>query len=65
MYLNSHSALPKRLEDLPGLVEHLIHRHNREMKTAYKGVDSATMRVLMSCRGKGDFRELETCSSAQ
>ena len=51
--------LRKRLEDLPGLVEHLIHRHNLEMKTSYKGVDSATMRVLMSLPWKGNIRELD------
>jgi transcriptional regulator with PAS, ATPase and Fis domain len=51
--------LRKRLEDLPALVEHLIHRHNREMKTNYKGVDSATMRILMSLPWKGNIRELD------
>jgi DNA-binding NtrC family response regulator len=51
--------LRKRLEDLPGLVEHLIHRHNVEMKLNYKGVDSATMRILMSLPWKGNIRELD------
>ena len=51
--------LRKRLEDLPGMVEHLIHRHNLEMKTNYKGVDSATMRILMSLPWKGNIRELD------
>jgi DNA-binding NtrC family response regulator len=51
--------LRKRLDDLPGLVEHLIHRHNLEMKTNYKGVDSATMRILMSLPWKGNIRELD------
>jgi two-component system response regulator PilR (NtrC family) len=51
--------LRKRLEDLPGLVEYLIHRHNSEMKTGYKGVDSATMRLLMSQPWKGNIRELD------
>jgi DNA-binding NtrC family response regulator len=51
--------LRKRLEDLPGLVEHLIRRHNAEMKTNYKGVDSATMRILMSLPWKGNIRELD------
>jgi two-component system response regulator PilR (NtrC family) len=51
--------LRKRLEDLPALVEHLIHRHNLEMKTNYKGVDSATMRMLMSLPWKGNIRELD------
>ncbi len=51
--------LRKRLEDLPGLVEHLIRRHNVEMKMNYKGVDSATMRILMSLPWKGNIRELD------
>ena len=51
--------LRKRLEDLPGLVEHLIQRHNMEMKLNYKGVDSATMRILMSLTWKGNIRELD------
>jgi two-component system response regulator PilR (NtrC family) len=51
--------LRKRLEDLPGLVEHLIQRHNVEMKMNYKGVDSATMRILMSLPWKGNIRELD------
>jgi two-component system response regulator PilR (NtrC family) len=51
--------LRKRLEDLPGLVEHLIRRHNIEMNMSYKGVDSATMRILMSLPWKGNIRELD------
>jgi DNA-binding NtrC family response regulator len=51
--------LRKRLDDLPGSVEHLIQRHNLEMKTNYKGVDSATMRILMSLPWKGNIRELD------
>jgi DNA-binding NtrC family response regulator len=51
--------LRKRLDDLPGLVEHLIQHHNLEMKTNYKGVDSATMRFLMSLPWKGNIRELD------
>lgn len=51
--------LRKRLDDLPGLVEHLIQRHNAEMKTNYKGVDSATMRILISLPWKGNIRELD------
>jgi len=51
--------LRKRLDDLPGLVEHLIQRHNQEMNTTYKGVDSATMRILMSFPWKGNIRELD------
>jgi DNA-binding NtrC family response regulator len=51
--------LRKRLEDIPALVEYLIHRHNTEMNMGYKGVDSSTMRVLMSLPWKGNIRELD------
>ena len=51
--------LRERREDIPPLVEHLIHRHNLEMKKNYKGVNNATMRVLMSLPWKGNVRELD------
>jgi len=37
----------------------LIQRHNLEMKKNYKGVDNATMSVLMSLPWKGNIRELD------
>jgi DNA-binding NtrC family response regulator len=51
--------LRNRMDDLPGLVEHLIRRHNRELNTHYKGVESAAMRVLRSLPWKGNIRELD------
>ena len=51
--------LRARREDIPPLVEYLIRRHNLEMKKNYKGVDNATMRVLMSLPWKGNTRELD------
>ncbi len=51
--------LRERRQDIPLLVEHLIHRHNLEMKKAYKGVDNATMKTLMSLPWKGNIRELD------
>lgn len=51
--------LRERREDIPVLVEHLIHRHNREMKRDYKGVDNAAMRTIMSMPWKGNIRELD------
>jgi DNA-binding NtrC family response regulator len=51
--------LRERLQDLPMLVDHLIQRHNLEMKKNYKGVDNATMSVLMSLPWKGNIRELD------
>jgi two-component system response regulator AtoC len=51
--------LRERREDIPLLVEHLIHRHNIEMKKSYKGVDNAAMKILMSLPWKGNIRELD------
>jgi DNA-binding NtrC family response regulator len=51
--------LRERREDIPLLVDYLIQRHNREMKKAYKGVDNATMKQLMSLPWKGNVRELD------
>src|SRR5262245_12726119 len=57
-----HIPLPplrERREDIPSLVEYLVRRHNREMKRAYRGVDSATLKLLMSQPWKGNVRELD------
>ncbi len=51
--------LRERQEDIPLLIEHLIRRHNVEMKTNYKGADNAAMKVLMSAPWKGNVRELD------
>jgi two-component system response regulator PilR (NtrC family) len=51
--------LRERREDIPLLVDYLIQRHNRDMKKAYKGVDNATMKQLMSLPWKGNVRELD------
>ncbi len=51
--------LRERREDIPHLVEFLVRRHNREMKRAYRGVDNATMKVLLAQPWKGNVRELD------
>lgn len=51
--------LRERREDIPLLVEYLVRRHNQDLKRAYKGVDNATMKVLMSLPWKGNVRELD------
>jgi transcriptional regulator with PAS, ATPase and Fis domain len=51
--------LRERREDVPHLVEFLVRRHNREMKRSYKGVDNATMKLLISQTWKGNVRELD------
>jgi len=51
--------LRDRREDIPLLVEYLVRRHNQDLKRSYKGVDNATMKVLMSLPWKGNVRELD------
>lgn len=51
--------LRERREDIPLLVEHLIKRHNLEMKRNYKGVDNATMRIFIAMPWQGNVRELD------
>ena len=51
--------LRERREDIPLLVEHFIHSHNRELRKSFKGADSATMKLLMSLPWKGNIRELD------
>jgi DNA-binding NtrC family response regulator len=51
--------LRERREDIPLLVDHLIRRHNAEMKRAYKGVSNAALKLLMSLPWKVNVRELD------
>src|SRR4029450_7675359 len=51
--------LRERRQGAPELVEFLVRRHNREMKRSYRGVDNATMKLLMSQPWKGNVRELD------
>ncbi len=52
-------ALKERREDIPLLVDHLIRRHNAEMKRTYKGAGNAALKILMSLPWKGNVRELD------
>ena len=51
--------LRERREDIPALVEHFVAMHNRELKKAFKGADSVTLKLLMSLPWKGNVRELD------
>ena len=51
--------LRDRREDIPLLVEHLVRKHNQEMKKNYKGVDNSAMKTLMALPWKGNIRELD------
>jgi len=51
--------LRERRDDIPALVRHFVTIHNRELRKNFKGVDGATMRVLLSLPWKGNVRELD------
>ena len=51
--------LREQREAIPALVEHLIRSHNAELKKSYKGVDNATMQLLMKQPWRGNIRELD------
>ncbi len=51
--------LRERKEDIPALVRHLVRRYSRELGKKIRGVDNATMRLLLSHDWKGNVRELK------
>ena len=51
--------LCERPEDIPLLVEHLIKKHNPELKKNFEGADDDVIRILMSLPWKGNVRELD------
>jgi DNA-binding NtrC family response regulator len=51
--------LRQQREAIPALVEHLIRRHNAELKKSYTGVDNSTMRILIAHSWPGNIRELD------
>jgi transcriptional regulator with PAS, ATPase and Fis domain len=48
-----------RPEDIPLLVDHLIKKHNPELKRDFQMVDEDVLRLLMSLPWKGNVRELD------
>jgi len=48
-----------RPEDIPLLVDHLVKKHNPELKKNFHGIDEEVVRVLMSLPWKGNVRELD------
>ncbi len=51
--------LSERREDIPPLIDHFVHIHNVEMNQHYKGVDNATLKILMSMPWQGNVRQLD------
>jgi two-component system response regulator AtoC len=55
-------ALPplrERREDIPLLIEHLLHRLNAKLGTAFVGVQRNALRLLVEQTWRGNVRELE------
>ena len=48
-----------RPEDIPLLIDHLVKKHNPELKKNFQGIDEEVIRVLMSLPWKGNVRELD------
>src|SRR5262245_64624943 len=51
--------LCERPEDIPLLTDHLIKKHNPELKKNFQGMSEEVIRVLMSLPWKGNVRELD------
>ncbi|MCB9530762.1 MAG: sigma-54-dependent Fis family transcriptional regulator [Myxococcales bacterium] len=51
--------LRERPDDIPLLVEHFVHRHNKVMHTRVTGVSPKAMSLLTSYHWPGNVRELE------
>src|SRR6516164_2565917 len=51
--------LCERPEDIPLLIDHLIKKHNPELKKNFQGMDEEVIRVLMSLPWRGNVRELD------
>ena len=51
--------LRERPEDIPLLVDHLVQKHNPELKKNFKGAEGAVIHLLMSLPWKGNVRELD------
>jgi transcriptional regulator with PAS, ATPase and Fis domain len=51
--------LSERPDDIPLLVDHLIKKHNPELKKNFQGADDEVVRALMSLPWKGNVRELD------
>ena len=52
-------ALRKRKEDIPLLISHFIHSHNKKTGKQIAGLSQSAMRILMDYTWPGNVRELE------
>ncbi len=52
-------SLKDRVEDIPLLADHFLHKYRLELNKNIKGIDSEVMRALLNHEWKGEVRELE------
>jgi len=52
-------ALSKRRDDIPLLIDHFIHKYNKELNRNILGVDNTAMKLFINYEWKGQVRELE------
>lgn len=52
-------SLAERVDDLPLLVQHFVHKYANEMSKNVRGVDNEVMKSLLGHTWKGEIRELE------
>jgi transcriptional regulator with PAS, ATPase and Fis domain len=51
--------LCERPEDIPLLIDHLIKKHNPELRKDFQAIDEDAVRILMALPWKGNVRELD------
>jgi transcriptional regulator with PAS, ATPase and Fis domain len=51
--------LCERPEDIPLLIDHLMKKHNPELRRHFQTIDEEVIRILMSLPWKGNVRELD------
>lgn len=51
--------LRERREDIPPLIDKLVHLHNQDLKKNYKGVDGGTLKLFLTLPWRGNVRELD------
>ncbi len=51
--------LRERPEDIPLLVEYLVHKHNPELKKHFQGAEPDVVRLLSALAWRGNVRELD------
>jgi len=51
--------LRERRGDIPALVDFLVRRHNHDLHRRCRGVDNASLKILMAHPWKGNVRELD------